>query len=423
MTIDVHDYNRRWLQAWTAKDVPALLGFYAEDVVYRDPQTTAGIAGHDALSAYLTGLFAATPPMRYDPDEVWPTADGFCGRWYCTIGPPGRSPILDARIRPCGDGRRQDRPQRGLCASARRTTPALNAPPIVPPAQISPKWMTAALAQAGIAATVAAVHGKRVGTGQVGESVRFTLTYDGDPPADAPRTVVGKFPSSDPESRATGVNFGNYFREVWFYQNLAATAGATTPGCLHADVDPDTHDFVLIMEDLAPAVPGDQMRGVTVAAAALVLEEAAKLHASHWGDDALDDLPWLQDSKAARSLSTPGLMTTLWGAFRERYGERIKPDCLAIGEAITADYATFKDGYAGPRCLTHNDFRPDNMMFGTSDGGYPVAVVDWQSYGYGCCMADVSYFMAGALGPRRPPRPREAAPADLSRPPDRTRRA
>ena len=272
-------------------------------------------------------------------------------------------------------------------------------PPIVPWSAITPEWMTAALAQAGIAGRVVALEGKRVGTGQVGESVRFVLTYDGEASPDAPRTVVGKFPSADPESRATGVNFGNYFREVWFYRNLAAGAGITTPRCLHAEVDPETHDFVLIMEDLAPALPGDQMRGVTVEAATLVLEEAAKLHASHWGDDALDDMPWLQDSKAAKPLATPDLMRGLWTAFRERYGARIAPDCVAVGEAIVADYEAFKDGYTGPRCLIHNDFRPDNMMFCTPEGGYPVAVVDWQSYGYGCCMADVSYFMAGALKP------------------------
>jgi len=88
MTVDVRDYNRRWLQAWTDKDVPALLTFYAEDVVYKDNQTTAGVTGHAALGAYLAGLFAATPPMRYEADEVWPTADGFCGRWYCAMSPP-----------------------------------------------------------------------------------------------------------------------------------------------------------------------------------------------------------------------------------------------------------------------------------------------------------------------------------------------
>ena len=88
MSVDIEDFNRRWLQAWTDKDAPRLLGFYSEDTLYRDPQTAAGITGHAALGAYLTGLFGATPPMRYDPDEVWATANGYCGRWYCTITPP-----------------------------------------------------------------------------------------------------------------------------------------------------------------------------------------------------------------------------------------------------------------------------------------------------------------------------------------------
>src|SRR5690606_32204047 len=107
---------------------------------------------------------------------------------------------------------------------------------------VTPEWMTAALRKAGHDVTVANVAGKRVGTGQVGESVRFALDYKGDAGA-APRSVVGKFPSSDPDSRATGVNFGNYVREVNFYRSLKASAGITTPLCLHADVDPETSDF------------------------------------------------------------------------------------------------------------------------------------------------------------------------------------
>jgi hypothetical protein len=88
--MDIAKYNADWLAAWTAKDVEALLGFYAEDVVYRDPQTAAGITGHAALRAYLTGLFAATPAMTYTPDEVWPIPGGFCGRWYCEVEGGGR---------------------------------------------------------------------------------------------------------------------------------------------------------------------------------------------------------------------------------------------------------------------------------------------------------------------------------------------
>ncbi len=91
MSLDLADFNARWLQAWTDKDVPKLLEFYAPDCVYKDPQTAAGITGHEALSGYLTGLFGATPPMTYTPEEIWPTHNGFCGRWYCAIGEGGEA--------------------------------------------------------------------------------------------------------------------------------------------------------------------------------------------------------------------------------------------------------------------------------------------------------------------------------------------
>ncbi|MEH3048087.1 YybH family protein [Sphingomonas adhaesiva] len=90
MSMDIARYNADWLARWTAKDVPGLLGFYAEDCRYMDPQTAGGITGHAALEAYLTQLFAATPAMTYTPDETWPIPGGFCGRWYCDIEGGGR---------------------------------------------------------------------------------------------------------------------------------------------------------------------------------------------------------------------------------------------------------------------------------------------------------------------------------------------
>jgi len=88
MAVDIERFNADWLDAWSEKDVERLLTFYAADTVYRDPQVPAGLRGNDALRDYLTRLFAATPPMRYDPDEVWPIPGGYCGRWICTIAPP-----------------------------------------------------------------------------------------------------------------------------------------------------------------------------------------------------------------------------------------------------------------------------------------------------------------------------------------------
>jgi hypothetical protein len=87
--MDIADYNARWLKAWSDKDVPRLVAFYADDCVYKDPQTAGGLKGQAALRDYLTGLFAATPPMTYTPDETWPIPGGFCGRWYCEIGEGG----------------------------------------------------------------------------------------------------------------------------------------------------------------------------------------------------------------------------------------------------------------------------------------------------------------------------------------------
>jgi hypothetical protein len=89
-TLDIAAFNARWLKAWSNKDVDRLLGFYAEDCVYKDPQTAQGLTGAQALRSYLAGLFAATPAMTYTPDEVWPIAGGYCGRWFCEIEGGGR---------------------------------------------------------------------------------------------------------------------------------------------------------------------------------------------------------------------------------------------------------------------------------------------------------------------------------------------
>ena len=86
--MDIAKYNADWLQAWSDKDVDRLLQFYHPDVVYKDPQTAAGVTGSAALGAYLTGLFNATPKVTYNPDEVWPIPGGYCGRWIATMEVP-----------------------------------------------------------------------------------------------------------------------------------------------------------------------------------------------------------------------------------------------------------------------------------------------------------------------------------------------
>lgn len=89
MALDLEAFNADWLKAWSEKNVARLLDFYTDDVLYTDQQVAQGVRGRAALEAYLTGLFAAVPPMIYTADELWPTANGYCGRWYCAIGEGG----------------------------------------------------------------------------------------------------------------------------------------------------------------------------------------------------------------------------------------------------------------------------------------------------------------------------------------------
>jgi hypothetical protein len=272
-------------------------------------------------------------------------------------------------------------------------------PDIRRPGAIDAGWLTAVLQRAGVDAVVNSFTAASVGTGQIGESVRFELNYL-RAGSDAPASLVGKFPSPNSESRETGVKLGNYLREVRFYQQLAPKALIHTPRCYFTDVDEQTSEFVLIMEDLAPAEQGDQLKGVTLEQARLVVVEAARLHASHWADDGLEALPWVSNTKAAPpSVVTNDMVTALWMGFKDRYGPRLLPHWIEAGERLSARYSTLASRHDGPRCLTHNDYRPDNMMFASDHGGYPVTVLDWQSFAYGAGATDVAYFLAGALPP------------------------
>ena len=277
-------------------------------------------------------------------------------------------------------------------------------PDIRRPWAVDAAWLTAVLQAGGIDAVVRGFTAANVGAGQIGESLRFTLDYarGGD---DAPASLVGKFPSPAEDSRATGHMLGNYLREVRFYQQLAPGALIRTPRCYFTDVDEASSEFVLMMEDLAPARQGDQLEGVSLDQARLAVVEAARLHASHWGDDGLDSLPWVSGARAAppSAMSAEGV-ALLWQGFKDRYGDRLRPDWIAVGDWVAPRFARL-GAHDGPRCLTHNDYRPDNMLFATSAGGHPITVVDWQSFAYGAGPTDLAYFLAGAL----PPQTRRAA--------------
>ena len=260
-------------------------------------------------------------------------------------------------------------------------------------ADLDAEWLTEALSPVADGARVAAVDACRIGTGQVAESVRLSLSWDR--PGPAPTTVVAKVPSGQEASRAAAAATRTYEIEAAFYAELADTVGVHRPDCWCSRYDPATGDYVVLLEDLAPAVAGDQIVGCTPDQAALVMPELAALHASRWGDERLEGLTWLDHPTDESAAFTADLVAALWPGFVGRYGQRIDPDVVALGERFVPRVGAWLLNRPRPWTLTHGDLRADNLLF----GGPRVAVVDWQTAHLGPAGADVGYFLGTSLDP------------------------
>lgn len=268
-------------------------------------------------------------------------------------------------------------------------------PTICPdPKKVTAEWLTSVLRFAGYECQIESFNSENTGTGQVGQNVRFSLIYS---EGQGPDSVVGKFASDDPVSRQTGIDLNNYYREVRFYQELRPTVDVQTPVALFADVNADNHDFVLIMEDLAPGQPGDQLGGCSADDAALALAELAKLQGPRWGDVELSKIEWLSAASTESAAMYQQMWNMFWPGYLDRYQSRLSQAQIDLGQRLGSCFEEYSQPYEGPLTITHGDYRLDNMLFG---GPYPLAVVDWQSPGLGPGVADASYFMGTSMKPQ-----------------------
>ena len=125
--------------------------------------------------------------------------------------------------------------------------------PIPNEQSIDVAWFNQCFQANGIDAKVSGFTADRVGTGQIGKCIRYTFDY-ATGSSNAPISLVGKFPSDDPSSRATGVALQNFLKEVRFYQQLQTRLSIRTPRCYFAEIEGEGPEFFLLLEDLAPHV-------------------------------------------------------------------------------------------------------------------------------------------------------------------------
>jgi aminoglycoside/choline kinase family phosphotransferase len=264
------------------------------------------------------------------------------------------------------------------------------------PEELTAVWCTDVLRAAGHldGATVTAVETRPLGTGQMCDSVRVHLTYDG--PTDAPAVLVAKLPAADETSRATAVAMRSYEKEVRFYEQLAPALPIPTPTVFHVALDAsDLSRFVLLLEDLAPATQGDQLVGCTPAVAASAVRELVGLHAPRWGDPSLADIEWLRGDRETGIAMLTMLLPTLWAGFTERYAADLDEPVHTAGAALFEHLAGYLTTTGAPETVVHGDYRLDNLLL-RPDGGV-AGVVDWQTCTVGPALSDVAYFIGAGL--------------------------
>lgn len=270
-------------------------------------------------------------------------------------------------------------------------------PPILAdPRELSPEWLGVALQSIGLDVRVRGLRSEPVGTGQMAHNERIFIDY-ADAPPDAPASLVGKFPSPHESSRAAGAA-GGYLAEVRFYTELAGRLSIRTPACFYGAIAEDQTTFTLLLEDLAPARQGDQIRGASDAQIEAAVVNLAGLHAPLWNHPSLREVDWISVGANAGFGAFLRAATPL---FLDRYADR-----LVIEDAETlAVFAERIDRWVETQpeheTLVHGDYRLDNLLFASEQGGAPVAAVDWQTLSVGSGGRDLAYLLGNSSPPER----------------------
>ncbi len=271
------------------------------------------------------------------------------------------------------------------------------------PDELTPEWLTHALRQTGTIedASVKAFEAETIaeGVGLIGQLARLKLQYD-RPEAGGPATLIAKFPAEAEENREIGNLLRFYEREVRFYEEIAGEVDLQTPRCYYSAMDTEADEYVLLLEDLAPARVGDQVAGCSGREAELALHHLAKFHATWWESPRLAEMNWIPHANAPIHRSVQESYQQAWDPFREKFSDRLPDSILETGERLGMNIYDVQDRLTEPpQTIVHGDYRFDNLFFDAPEGAASLTVIDWQIISRGRGLYDVGYFMSQSVEP------------------------
>jgi hypothetical protein len=256
--------------------------------------------------------------------------------------------------------------------------------------EVTAAWLTGALQAGGHDLVVDSVAADRIGTGQMGATYRLRLGYSG--PA-GPSTLIAKLATGEESTRS--LIAPGYAAEVGFYRQLAPRLDVRTPRCWYAAIVEQKTHFTLLLDDVAPATPGIQADGCSIAQARASIANLVGLHAPLWSDAKLRDFAFLMRSDESMAPILTQVLTATTDGFIERYRDQLDDGVAATLRDVARVIAEWQRVRPEPFAVTHGDYRLDNLLFSPADDD--VIAVDWQTAGIGPPLRDVAYFLGNSV--------------------------
>jgi hypothetical protein len=210
-----------------------------------------------------------------------------------------------------------------------------------------------------------------------------------------PATVIVKMPALDPNAVFTSAVLRMYIREVKFFKTLAKDVPFRVSQSYYGDVNEETSQFAMVVEDLGDLRLVDQVKGMSIDDARRAVDGVAAMHAKWWGKaDAL------AADGTTISLGDPIYPAVVPMVFAEGWEKCTKE--LSMPESILKVGPRFGNAVAGllaslaqgPNTLAHGDYRADNIMFGKNN---ELVVLDFQLIGTGIGAYDLAYFITQSI--------------------------
>lgn len=271
------------------------------------------------------------------------------------------------------------------------------------PEEITPQWLTGALRENGVIgdASVTGIEHHRIGAGAgfLGQLSKLTLSYDREQPG-APATLIAKLPALDPGGRHVGNLFRFYEREIRFYDEISDKVKISVPRRYYSAMDVEGDEYLLLIQDMAPAVVGDEAAGVSLEQSELAIRAIAEFQAGWWDSPELEKLDWMPAVNAPVHQSAEPAYQQAWEPFCQMFGDKLSPKVMALGDEMQHHVVDLLNAVEpAPRTIIHGDFRGDNVFFGDGVSAPAFSAIDWQISSKGRGVFDVAYFLCTSVTP------------------------